>query len=158
MADDRVSATAVIDAPAEAIFAVLAEPAKHCAIDGTGWVRETPASKPLTAAGQIFRMPMYHPGHPDGNYETVNQVEVFDPPSSISWKTGYDVDDGTVRFGGWKWRYDLTPAGTTSTTVTLTYDWSAVSQATRQRIGFPPFPPDHLANSLAHLTELVTQD
>jgi hypothetical protein len=43
MADDRVSATAVIDAPAEAIFAVLAEPAKHSAIDGTGWVRETPA-------------------------------------------------------------------------------------------------------------------
>lgn len=158
MADDRVSATAVIAAPAEAIFAVLADPAKHSAIDGTGWVRETPASKPSTAAGQIFRMPMYHPGHPDGNYETANQVEAFDPPSSISWKTGYDADDGTVRFGGWKWRYDLTPAGPTSTTVTLTYDWSAVSQATRQRIGFPPFPPDHLANSLAHLAELVTHD
>ena len=158
MADDRVRATAVIGAPAEVIFAVLADPAKHAAIDGTGWVRDTPASKPLTAAGQIFRMPMYHPGHPDGNYETANRVEVFDPPSAISWKTGYDADDGTVRFGGWKWRYDLTPAGTAGTTVTLSYDWSAASESTRERIGFPPFPADHLANSLAHLTELVAMD
>ena len=41
MADDSVSATTVINAPAEAIFAVLADPASHAAIDGTGWVRET---------------------------------------------------------------------------------------------------------------------
>jgi len=36
MAGDRVSATALIDAPAEAIFAVLADPGQHAAIDGTG--------------------------------------------------------------------------------------------------------------------------
>ena len=34
--DDRVSATRVIEAPAEAIFAVLADPSSHTAIDGTG--------------------------------------------------------------------------------------------------------------------------
>ena len=68
MADDRVSATMVINAPAEGIFAVLADPAKHAAIDGTGWVRETLDSEPLTGPGQIFRMSMYHPNHPDGNY------------------------------------------------------------------------------------------
>jgi hypothetical protein len=38
MAGDRVSATAIINASAEAIFAVLADPARHAAIDGTGWV------------------------------------------------------------------------------------------------------------------------
>ena len=47
MADDRVSATTVIGASAEAIFAVLADPAKHAAIDGTGWVREAPDSATL---------------------------------------------------------------------------------------------------------------
>jgi uncharacterized protein YndB with AHSA1/START domain len=154
---DAISATTVINAPAEAIFAVLANPAKHSAIDGTGRVRETAASKPLTAAGQLFRMPMYHPRHPDGNYETVNRVRVFDPPSAICWDTGYDADDGTVGFGGWNWRYDLTPMGPAHTTVTLTYDWSATSQATRELIGFPPFPPEHLANSLTHLAEMVTR-
>ena len=34
MADESVSATTVIDAPAQAIFAVLADPANHAAIDG----------------------------------------------------------------------------------------------------------------------------
>jgi hypothetical protein len=156
MADDRLSATAVVDAAAEAIFAVLADPAKHAAIDGTGWVRDCAAGKPLTAVGQIFRMPMYHPEHPDGNYETANRVRVFDRPTAISWATGYDADDGTLRFGGWYWRYDLAPAeGADTTSVTLTYDWSATSEATRDLIGFPPFPPQHLVDSLTHLAELV---
>jgi hypothetical protein len=157
MADDSVSATMVISSPAKAIFAVLTDPAKHAAIDGTGWVCDTVDSKPLIAAGQIFRMSMYHPNHPDGNYQTANQVQVFDPPSAISWKTGYDPGDGTLRFGGWFWRYDLTPAGPSNTTVTLTYDWSAASDSVRELIGFPPFPPEHLDNSLAHLAELVIE-
>lgn len=155
MTDDCVSATKMINAPAGAIFAVLTDPAKHTAIDGTGWVRDTSGRLPLTTAGQIFRMPMYHPDHPDGNYETANEVRTFDPPRSISWATGYDADDGTVRFGGWSWRYDLLPEGPANTAVTLTYDWSGASQATRERIGFPPFPQEHLANSLAHLAELA---
>jgi uncharacterized protein YndB with AHSA1/START domain len=156
MAEDSVSATMVINASAAEIFALLADPETHADVDGTGWVRGTAASEPLTAAGQIFRMRMYHPRHPDGNYVTANRVQDFDPPSTISWETGYDADDGTVRFGGWKWRYDLTPDGTATTTVTLTYDWSAASESTRKRIGFPPFPPEHLPNSLAHLAQLVT--
>ena len=78
MPDDRVSATTVINAPADAIFAVLADPAMHPAIDGTGWVRETVERTPLTAAGQIFRMSMYHPNHPDGDYQIANLVEVYD--------------------------------------------------------------------------------
>ena len=110
----------------------------------------------VTAAGQVFRMHMYHPNHPDGNYVTANEVLVFDPPHAISWRTGYDADDGTLRFGGWFWRYDLTPAGPSSTTVTLTYDWSAVPDDIRELIGFPPFPPEHFGNSLAHLAELVS--
>jgi membrane protein implicated in regulation of membrane protease activity len=61
-----------------------------------------------------------------------------------------------LRFGGWTWRYDLTPVGPANTTVTLSYDWSAVPDSLREHIGFPPFPPEHLDNSLAHLAELVT--
>ena len=156
MADDSVSATTVVNTAAEAIFAVLTDPAKHAAIDGTGWVCETLDSTPLTAAGQIFRMSMYHPNHPDGNYQTANRVQAFDPPRTISWEPGYDAGDGTLGFGGWIWRYDLTPAGPSTPTVTLSYDWSAVPDSIREHIGFPPFPPEHLANSLAHLAELVT--
>ena len=156
MADESVSTTAVINAPAEAIFAVLADPATHAAIDGTGWVRQSLDGKPLTAAGQVFRMSMYHPNHPDGTYQMANRVQVFDPPTTISWEPGQDAEDGTLSFGGWIWRYDLTPDGPSNTTVTLSYDWSAVPDPIREDIGFPPFPPGHLANSLAHLAELAT--
>lgn len=41
MADDIVTATTVIAASAGAVFAVLANPAKHASIDGTGWVTES---------------------------------------------------------------------------------------------------------------------
>jgi hypothetical protein len=156
MADETVSATRIIGSPAEVIFAILADPAKHVAIDGTGWVREPLDSKPLTAAGQVFRMTMYHPNHPDGNYQMANRVQVFDPPRAISWEPGEDTGDGNLRFGGWIWRYDLAPAGLSETRITLSYDWSAVPDLLRQHIRFPPFPPDHLGNSLAHLAELVT--
>src|SRR5947209_9844266 len=147
MGDESLSATMIINASAEVIFAALADPARHAAIDGTGWVCEPLDSKPLTAAGQIFRMAMYHPNHPDGNYKTANRVQFFDPPNSIAWEPGYDTEDGGLGFGGWVWRYDLTQAGPSQTTVTLAYDWSAVPDLLRQHIGFPPFPADHLDNS-----------
>lgn len=121
MAHDRRSATTVIDAPAEAIFAVLADPAKHAAVDGTGWVREPLDPEPLSAAGQIFRMSICHPGHPDGTYQMANRVQVFDPPNTISWEPGNEDGDASVNFPGWFWCYDLTPAGPSKTTVTLTW-------------------------------------
>jgi hypothetical protein len=39
--------------------------------------------------------------------------------------------------------------------VTLTYDWSAVGPEVREYLQFPPFGPDHLDNSLQHLSDLV---
>ena len=69
MATATVSTSILIRSPAEAIFAVLIDPGKHAAIDGTGWVCDPIDRQPLTASGQVFRMAMYHPGHPNGNYE-----------------------------------------------------------------------------------------
>jgi uncharacterized protein YndB with AHSA1/START domain len=155
MDGETLSATTLISAPASAVFAVLADPAKHAAIDGTGWVRAALDSQPLTAPGQVFRMTMYHPNHPDGTYQMANRVQVFDPPRAIAWEPGQDNGDGSLRFGGWFWRYDLAPTGPSQTEVTLTYDWSAVPDSVRQHIPFPPFPPDHLGNSLAHLAGLA---
>jgi hypothetical protein len=156
VASETVSAKISIKAPAEAIFAVLIDPAKHAAIDGTGWVRDPLDRQLLTASGQIFRMAMYHANHPNGDYEMANRVVVFDPPHSISWMPGYDPGDGNLRFGGWIWRYDLAPLGESETEVRLSYDWSAVPDAVRQTgPQFPPFSPDHLDNSLTRLAELV---
>jgi hypothetical protein len=129
-----VSATVIINAPSKAIFAVLADPIKHAAIDRTGWVRKPLDSQPLTAAGQVFRTAMYHANHPDGNYQMANRVQVLDPPRAISREPGQEAGDGSLRSGGWIWRYDLAPAAPSGTRVTLSYDWSAVPG---QHIGSP---------------------
>jgi hypothetical protein len=121
------------------VFAVLADPSQHAAIDGTGWVRESRDGQRLTGSGQIFRVAMYHPNHPDGSYEMANQVLAFEPPRVISWKPGYvEPATGKLEFGGWLWRYDLTQLGRTRRGHAL-YDWSAVGPIPRQHIQFRRF-------------------
>ncbi|MFC1413585.1 polyketide cyclase [Streptacidiphilus sp. N1-12] len=154
MDQENVSATLTVAVPAARVFAVLADPTTHRAIDGTGWVREAVDRAPLTEVGQVFRMDMYHANHPDGEYRMANRVELLDPPRAIGWLPGQEKD-GELGFGGWLWRYDLVPLGSSETEVTLSYDWSGVPQSIRAYIQFPPFGPDHLADSLRHLAELA---
>lgn len=151
-----MSATRTIGAAPESVFAVLTDPSRHAAIDGTGWVREALDGERLTARGQMFRVAMFHANHPAGDYEMANRVEVLDPPRVIAWQPGQDDGTGTIGYGGWVWRYDLTPVGDGAAEVTLSFDWSAVPAPVREFIEFPPFPRDHLENSLAHLDELAT--
>ncbi|MBO0852065.1 MAG: SRPBCC family protein [Pseudonocardia sp.] len=156
MTNEILTAVRTVPTPATAVFAVLADPATHAAIDGTGWVRDPVDAERLTGPGQIFRVAMYHPNHPDGDYEMANRVQVFDPPRAISWEPGYrDAGSDDLRFGGWVWRYDLAPVGESETQVTLSYDWSAVPAPVREHIQFPPFAPEYLDNSLGHLAELA---
>jgi hypothetical protein len=63
--------------PAAQVFAGLADPTTHSAIDDTGWVQESVDRTPLTEVGQILRMDMYHPDHPNGDYQVVNKVQVL---------------------------------------------------------------------------------
>jgi hypothetical protein len=157
MSNDTMIATITIPASAETVFDVLADPTTHPAIDGTGWVREALDPEPLVAAGQVFRVAMYHDGHPEKNYEMANKVVACDRPCAIAWKPGQNTaGDGNLSFGGWIWGYDLRSAGSSETHVTLTYDWSAVAPELREHIQFPPFDPAHLDNSLKHLSDLAS--
>ena len=81
---------------------------------------------------------MFHPNHPNRQYEMANRIKDYDPPCAISWEPGYDAGNGSLRFGGWIWRYDLTEHGPTDTKVTLTYDWSAVPASERPTRQVPP--------------------
>jgi hypothetical protein len=157
MATEQLTASTTIAAAPEAVFAVLADPSSHPGIDGTGWVAEALDGAPITTAGQVFRMAMYHENHPDKDYTMANRVEVFDEPRAIMWRPGQESPEtGELSFGGWTWRYDLERAGSSPTAVTLTYDWSEAPPEVRDHIQFPPFGRDHLDNSLQHLSDLVT--
>ena len=79
---------------------------------------------------------------------------MLDPPHAIGWLPGSEKS-GHLEFGGWFWRYDLTPLGPSETEITLTYDWSAVPQSVREFLHFPLFGPEKLTNSVRHLAELA---
>ena len=165
MSNENIHATLTVNAPAQTVFDVLADPTTHAAIDGTGWVRDAVDGEQLTATGQIFRIGMYHDNQPNKHYEIANRVEVLDRPRAIAWQPGSEPrhdpgsegsGDGPIEFGGWIWRYDLESVGAGQTEVTLTYDWSGVPPDNHE-IEFPPFPRQHLDDSLKHLAELVEQ-
>lgn len=150
MDDEQLIATRTIDVGVNAIFAVLADPAQHQFTEPTDWVRDAIDPKPITEVGQIFGMNMFHE-NAGGHYTMYNKVTVFDMPRAIAWQPGQDFnDDGTLRTGGWTWRYDLVPS-VDGTRAVLTYGWSGVPDFLREHITFPPFDADYLDQSLAAL-------
>jgi len=58
------------------------------------WMRRRPSTPPagsasadgdcISGAGQVFRLAMYHEGHPDKDYETANRVELFDETHAMA--------------------------------------------------------------------------
>jgi hypothetical protein len=147
--------TRTIAATPEEIFAVLADPARHCNTEPTDWVRDAVDTAPITGVGQMFAMNMFLE-QAGGHYVTHNVVNVFDKDRAIGWIPGQLDDAGNHSPGGWFWRYDLTPNGD-RTDVTLTYDWTATSQDFRDQVGgMPVFPEDYLVGSLTALERCVS--
>ena len=58
---------------------------------------------------------------------------------------------------GWEWVWELKADGPDSTEVTLTYDWSRVTdKGLLQQIGFPLVSKDQLEDSLGNLASAVS--
>ncbi|MGH3621397.1 MAG: SRPBCC family protein [Sciscionella sp.] len=111
MAERRVSATKTINAPAEKIFDILADPDRHSLIDGSGTVRgKRGGGSSRLELGSEFGMDM-RMGVP---YRIINKVVEFDENRLITWR----------HFGGHRWRWELRPVGENATEVTETFDWS----------------------------------
>jgi hypothetical protein len=152
---DRYVVTRTIAATPEEIFAVLANPARHCNTEPGDWVRDAVDSAPIAGTGQLFAMNMYLT-QAGGDYVTYNLVNVFEKDRAIGWLPGRLDEAGNHAAGGWFWRYDLAPNGD-GTDVTLTYDWTATSQEFRDQVGgMPLFPEDYLGASLLTLERSVT--
>ena len=99
-----------IDAPAQAVFDVLADPAQHARFDGSGTVQGTLAAPERLALGSTFGMRM-RIGAP---YRIENTVVEFEEGRLIAWR----------HFNGHRWRYRLEPVDATATLVTETFDGS----------------------------------
>ncbi|WP_354056086.1 SRPBCC family protein [Dietzia sp. 2505] len=145
-----MTATRVIPAPPSEIFALLTDPTRHKDTEPGDWVRDAVTSEIIRGVGDVFVINMYIEAA-GGHYVMHNVVTAFEPDRTIEWEPGQPDATGEIATGGWRWRYDLAPAGA-STEVTLRYDWSATSQEQAAEIGgMPPFGPDFLEASLASL-------
>ena len=91
-----VSVELVVPTDPQPVFDLLADPAQHAVLDGSGSVRGARAGNPTRlAAGAWFGMDM----HLAVPYRISNLVVEFDEPRLISWR----------HFAGHRWRYLLTP-------------------------------------------------
>jgi hypothetical protein len=150
-----------IHAPAEHIFALLADPARHTEIDGSDMLQGS-ASSPIAAADQSFVVNMFRDDL--GHYRTVNTVVLFEPPTRIGWAPTLDtsfpcalVDRlAAIRTGGHTYSYQLREFQD-GTEVTETYDWSRVPDPKFAAL-CPIMTPDDLARTLANLAGAVERD
>ncbi len=104
-----VSTSRVIPASAQAIFEVLADPAQHSVIDGSGTVRGTREVPERLSLGATFGMSVKR----GVKYPITNTVIEFDEGRRIAWR----------HFHGHIWRYELEPLQH-GTKVTETFDWA----------------------------------
>lgn len=147
---DTVTVERLIPAPPEAIFALLADPARHRDIDGSGTVQAAKGSSTELTVGSQFGMSMKM-GLP---YSMVNTVIELEPDRRIAWQTRGPGPIGRV-VGGRIWRYELEPAEG-GTLVRETWDISQEAAVTK--VGVKKLAgktEKDMAATLARIEELV---
>ena len=152
MTEKRITVQRTIDASTTALFDVLSNPERHKEFDGSGFVISDDHTDRITANGQVFRMNMQG-DHMGGEYQTDNHVTGYDPNKMLAWKT---APAGTEP-PGWEWVWELHDQGADSTNVSLTYDWSKVTDpAILEKVSFPLVSAEQLDESLAGLASVVS--
>jgi uncharacterized protein YndB with AHSA1/START domain len=136
-----VSVSRRIEAPADRIFAVLADPDRHTELDGSGMLRGAEGAKPINAVGDRFLMRMYF-DRLGGDYKMDNHVVEFEPNHRIAW-TPAGADEVTTKDeqftigvpAGHRWGFALEPDGPGATFVTETYDCTQAPASLREAVG-----------------------
>lgn len=134
----------IIAAEAQSLFDIVADPAMHPVIDGSGSVRRARAGNPpRLSAGAKFSMDMQL-GAP---YRIVNTVVEFDEGCRIAWR----------HFNGHVWRY-LFESVEGGTLVTEQWDPSgAHSRVALQLMRFPTRNRRGIRRTLARLDEVAAE-
>lgn len=138
-----VTETKVIAADPQQLFDIVADPAMHPQIDGSGTVQAIrPGGPSRLSLGAKFGMDM-RAGAP---YKITNTVVEFEEPTRIAWR----------HFNGHVWRYLFEPVeGGTK----VTEEWDARPAKNRLLLrltGFPERNRKGIRRTLDRLAELVT--
>jgi len=127
-----------IEVPAEKLFDLLAHPANHSLIDGSGMVRESLDGVVISGVGDVFTMKMHNDEM--GDYEMSNHVVEYEPSRRISWEpvmTAASREEDQADLGDRSehcWAFQLTPLGSAATLVTESYDCSKAPDWLRQAV------------------------
>ncbi len=135
------TASITINADPATIFDVLADPAQHPLIDGSGSVKGHLSGPPRLYLGATFAMRM-RIGAP---YLVRNTVVEYDEDRRIAWRHLFRHI----------WRYELEPAGD-ATLVTESFDYAPAPAAPiYERLGLPERNREAIEATLQRLKVLV---
>ena len=140
MADDTVSASAMVDAPAEEVFAFITRPANHPEISGDGSVKgEREGTDQLSGVGDTFGMRMKMYGLP---YRITNTVVEFEPGRKVAW----------CHPGKHRWRWEVESVGEGKARVTETFDMStSIAKPVLRLMGYPKGHQANVDKSVANV-------
>jgi len=116
-----VSASREIEAGAERIFELIADPAQQPRWDGNDNLAAAPGGQRVRRPGDVFTMTLTR-----GSIRE-NHVVEFDEGRRIAWMPSEVGREPP----GHLWRWELEPAGASCTRVTCTYDWTQLTDETR---------------------------
>jgi len=137
------SARIVINAPAEKIFAILADPRRHKEIDGSSTIQENISGPDKLVLGSKFGMQM----HLGIDYRIRNTVVEYRENQLIAWR----------HLGRWIWRYELVNIGPQQTQVTETFDASRAPLIAKAWLSFRkayPWTQKAVAKTLVRLKSI----
>lgn len=141
-----VSASREIAAPAERIFALIADPAEQPRWDGNDNLGHAAPGQRVHAVGEVFTMT-----NSRGSVRE-NHVVEFVEGRRIAWRPAEPGQQPP----GHLWRWELEPVDGGRTLVTHTYDWTDLTDEQRFARARAT-TPDRLAASLTLLAGLAEQ-
>jgi uncharacterized protein YndB with AHSA1/START domain len=146
-----ISTEKVIQAPPEAIFALLADASRHPDIDGSGTVKQAKSDAPARLSlGATFGMSM----KVGIAYSMVNTVIEFEDNRRIAWQARPPGVLGRVAAGR-IWRYELEPVEG-GTKVRESWDLSQDHQRRMLKLGgLPKKTEANMAKTLDRIAELT---
>jgi hypothetical protein len=152
----RISATGRVPASAADVFAVVASPDGHVAVDGSGMLLSAPDARPLVAVGQKFTMSMDREPLGDiplGKYTVHNAVTQLVPDRLVEWNIGLNEGEPLGHVYGW----ELEPVSETETLVTNYCDWTNLDERLREHVTFPIVPRSMLEASVERLRKHMAE-
>ncbi|GAB2641556.1 SRPBCC family protein [Prescottella soli] len=135
----RIARRVTVDAPASAVFDLIADPRRHHELDGSGTVQGTVSGPDRLDTGATFTVSMKMYGAP---YRIKSRVVDFEDGHVVEWKHPLGHH--------WRWEFEETTPGHTEVTEVFDYSMVRFPQWV-QLMGFRAKNEQGITSTLEHL-------